>query len=152
MDRAEAGRRLADAPVGHLGTVDTRVRPHVVPCCFAVDPATGVVYSAVDAKPKTTTALRRLVNIAANPEVMVLVHHYEADWSRLWWVRARGHGRVVEERRERERAVELLRAKYPQYATHALDGPVLAVDVAELDGWAAAAQPQPPSRSRPRAC
>ena len=31
-------------------------------------------------------------NIEANPHVEVLIDHYEDDWSRLWWVRLRGHG------------------------------------------------------------
>jgi hypothetical protein len=38
---------------------------------------------------------------------------------------------------ERDRAVALLRAKYPQYAQHALDGPVLALDVSSWRGWSA---------------
>ena len=42
----------------------------------------------------------------------MLVDHYEDDWSKLWWVRLRGTARIVED----PRAVELLPAKYPQYA------------------------------------
>ena len=51
---------------------------HVVPVVFAV--RGGVVYTAVDAKRKTTRRLRRLANIAANPRVSMLVDHYDDDW------------------------------------------------------------------------
>ena len=64
--------------------------PHLVPITFAVDG--DALYSAVDAKPKSTRALRRLANIAANPAVSVLVDHYDDDWTRLWWARADGAG------------------------------------------------------------
>ena len=50
---------------------------------------------------------------------------------------SRGTGREVGNAAERRRAVDLLRAKYPQYAGHALDGPVLAIDVSSWRGWSA---------------
>src|SRR5688500_19241557 len=55
------------------------------------------VYSAVDAKPKRSRRLQRLVNLRAHPRCALLVDHYEDDWRRLWWVRADGHGEVVDE-------------------------------------------------------
>ena len=93
-------------------TVDGR--PHLVPCCFVL--AANTIYSAVDAKPKTTLALRRLANIAAHPAATLLVDEYDDnDWSTLWWVRLDGAARVVSDPQERERALTLLAAKYPQY-------------------------------------
>ena len=62
--------------------------PHVVPVVFAVHG--DVVYTAVDAKRKSTKKLRRLANIEGNPQVSLLVDHYDDDWSQLWWVRADG--------------------------------------------------------------
>ena len=131
----ECRRRFADRPVARLATVDGDGRPTLVPVCFAVDGDT--VYSAVDGKPKTTARLARLGNVARHPDVALLADHYDDDWSTLWWVRARGTGREVTDDAERERAVELLRVKYPQYAQHALDGPVLRVDVSAWRGWSA---------------
>ena len=135
MDEVEARRKFAASTVARLATVDASGQPTVVPICFVVDGDT--VYSAVDDKPKTTTRLARLDNIATHPEVAVLVDHYGENWTSLWWVRARGTGREVRDAQERQRAVELLRAKYPQYAEHALDGPVLAIDVSSWRGWSA---------------
>ena len=133
MDEDEARARLAAARVGHLSTVDAEGRPALVPCCFALDGDT--VYSPVDDKPKTTPRLARMTNVEANPHATLLVDHYAEDWTTLWWVRVRARGRTVTDDAERERAIDLLRAKYPQYATHRLEGPVLALDVVEWKAW-----------------
>ena len=60
----------------------------MVPIVFAVEGDT--IYNAVDHKPKRSTQLRRLANIAENPAVSVLVDYYDDDWDELWWVRADG--------------------------------------------------------------
>ena len=64
------------------------------PCTFALL-GDATIVSAVDHKPKRTTALRRLANIAANPRVALLADHYDDDWEALWWARADGTARVV---------------------------------------------------------
>jgi PPOX class probable F420-dependent enzyme len=130
MDDATMRRLLAAARVGRLATVTAAGGPHVVPCCFALDG--DRIISAVDAKPKTTPALRRLANLRAHPRAALLVDHYDEDWSSLWWVRADGAGRVVEAGPERDRALDLLEAKYDQYARQRPPG---AVVVIEVDGW-----------------
>lgn len=101
-----------------------------MPICFAL--AGEVLYSAVDRKPKRSPRLKRLENIRANPAVTVLVDHYEDDWSRLWWVRLRGRGRVLEDGEERARALALLADKYTQYRA---EPPVDAVIAIDLDEW-----------------
>ena len=80
MDPATARTRLGEARVGELATVratdaDGWSAPHVVPVCFALDGDT--VVTAVDAKPKTTAALRRLDNVRAHPDASLLVHAYD---------------------------------------------------------------------------
>ena len=127
--------RVAQARVARLATHDVDGRLHLVPICFALD--CDVVYSAVDRKPKRRAALRRLANVAADPDVCLLVDEYEEDWSRLWWVRLRGRARLLEAGEERDRAIALLREKYEQYAADALDGPVLAIDVDQWRSWSA---------------
>ena len=94
MTPHQARQRFAAARVARLATADAAGRPHIVPVTFAVDG--DVVYTAVDAKPKQSTALKRLANVAANPAVALLVDHYADDWNELWWVRADGTGRVVD--------------------------------------------------------
>ncbi len=134
MTPAEARARFAAARVARLATVSAAGQPHLVPVTFAVDGDT--VYSAVDAKPKRTTALRRLADVAANPLVSMLVDEYDEDWSRLWWVRAEGSGRILASSApEAVRAAALLGERYPAFA---LRGAVLAVDVTRWTGWSAA--------------
>jgi PPOX class probable F420-dependent enzyme len=67
----------------------------------------------------------------------MVVDGYEEDWSLLWWVRASGPARVLEEGEERTRALELLAEKYPQYRTDPPDGAVVAIEVVRLSSWAA---------------
>jgi PPOX class probable F420-dependent enzyme len=128
----EARARFAAARVARLATADAGARPHLVPIAFAV--AGDTIYSAVDAKPKRTRALRRLANVRENPAVALLVDHWdEEDWRRLWWVRADGEGRVLDpDEPEAVQAVELLRERYPRQRA---EGAVLAVDVARWSGW-----------------
>jgi PPOX class probable F420-dependent enzyme len=129
----EARERFARARVARLATADAGGRPHLVPVVFAVED--DHVYSAVDAKPKRTTALRRLANVRENPAVALLVDHYNDDWNALWWARAEGRGRVLDsDEPEAQRAIALLHERYPQQRAV---GPVLAVDVDRWSGWAA---------------
>jgi PPOX class probable F420-dependent enzyme len=135
MEATAMRRRIADAAVARLATADIRGRPHVVPICFAVDGDT--LYFAVDAKPKRTTNLKRLRNIAANPTVAVLFDQYEDDWSKLWWVRVDGTARVLEGAGA-EQAIELLISRYPQYARVRPAGPVVAIAIERMSGWSPA--------------
>lgn len=126
-------QRFASARVARLATVTPAGAPHLVPVVFAVDGET--VYTAVDGKPKSTRRLRRLANIAAEPRVSLLVDHYDDDWSRLWWVRADGRASVHDDGPHADRARALLSAKYPQYQSVPLDGPVIEVRVERWTGW-----------------
>jgi PPOX class probable F420-dependent enzyme len=121
--------------VARLATVGADGRPHLVPICYAL--ADDVLYFAVDSKPKRTRDLQRLRNITIHPEVSVLVDRYAEDWSTLWWVRADGKARVVEEPAESARAIDLLTARYPQYARARPHGPVVAVAIGRVSGWSA---------------
>jgi PPOX class probable F420-dependent enzyme len=128
----EARERFAAARVARLATADAAGRPHLVPLVFAV--VGDTIWSAVDHKPKRTTALRRLDNVRVNPAVALLVDRYAEDWSALWWVRAEGRARVVD---HSAAAVAALTAKYPQYAQRPPAGPVLEIEVARWTGWSA---------------
>jgi PPOX class probable F420-dependent enzyme len=128
--------RLEQARVARLATVGADGQPHLVPIVFAL--VDDTIYSVVDAKPKRTTQLRRLVNVAANPKVSVLVDHYEDDWSRLWWVRADGTARIVALSSDEGRlALQRLTQRYPQYRMTVPPGPVLAIDVTRWVSWPA---------------
>ena len=128
-ETAQLVSKFAGAPVARLATVTSDSAPHLVPVVFAVSGDT--VFTAVDGKPKSTRRLQRLANIAANPRVSLLVDHYADDWSTLWWIRADGRAEVTGD----EMGRDLLRAKYPQYQTVSLDGPVIAIEVERWSSW-----------------
>jgi PPOX class probable F420-dependent enzyme len=137
MTEEEARRRFAAARVARLATVRPDGRPHLVPLVFVL--VADVLYSAVDAKPKRSTALQRLANAASEPRVSLLVDHYDEDWQQLWWVRADGTARTLAVAEpEAQRALDELAARYPQYADQRPGGPVLAVTVTRWTGWSAA--------------
>jgi PPOX class probable F420-dependent enzyme len=135
LEPAEARDRFARSPVLRLATAGADGRPHVVPCTFAVDGAERIVIG-IDNKPKTSTDLRRLRNIAENARVSLLVDHYADDWTRLWWARADGAAVVADEGAEHADDWERLAAKYPQYEGQVLGGPVIVVTVERWSGWA----------------
>jgi PPOX class probable F420-dependent enzyme len=141
----QARRLLAAARVARLASVDQASRPHIVPVTFVLDG--DRIYSAVDAKPKTTRSLQRLRNIRANPRVAVLADHYDEDWAALWWVRADGRAQIVEEPRQMARPIGMLAARYPQYRETPPTGPVIAVQVERWSGWTASPPPSAASVS-----
>lgn len=127
-------RLVGESRVARMATVDEEGRPHVVPIVFALEEDT--LYSSVDEKPKASRNLKRVRNILANPTVEVVVDHYEEDWDRIWWVRVRGRGEVIEDGPERDRGLSLLSEKYPQYRDAQPQGVVIAVRVDRWRGWA----------------
>lgn len=132
MDDIEIRRRATAARVARVGTLDERGRVHLVPVVFALQDSR--FYSFTDAGPRLA---KRLRNLRHDPRVAILIDDYDEDWAKVWWVRLRGTGRVVESGPEWELARRLLREKYPQYATTPAEsfGPAMAVDIDHWSGW-----------------
>lgn len=132
-------KRLRQARVARLATVDLEGRPHVVPVCFAYDGK--FFYTAVDRKPKRAPPerLARLQNIRETPLVALLIDEYEEDWTRLWYVLIRGKANLVPSSAHDERALALrkLTAKYPQYARGMLtdDAPIIRISAERIIAW-----------------
>jgi PPOX class probable F420-dependent enzyme len=135
MAEFDAAAMFAESPVAMLATSGPDGAPHIVPVVFAVH--ADVVYTAVDAKRKSTQRLRRLANIEGNPRVSLLVDHYDDDWSQLWWVRADGEAAIHYSGEEMASGYALLRRKYVQYQRIALDGPVVTINVQRWSSWQA---------------
>ena len=128
-----AGRR-----VGRLATVDKSGAPYVVPVCYAYDWGSGRVYTAIDLKPKSVgvSRLKRVRNIRENPNVALVVDDYSEDWGELAYVMALGTATVLEEGEERQRAEDLLREKYSQYAEMLEAGcAVIRIAPRRVTGW-----------------
>ena len=138
-----AGRRTVTLATGGQGG-----RPRLVPICFVVGPTDDErgrprAYSPLDEKPKASPDphdLERVKDILVLPEISLLADRWSEDWSRLGWLRLHGRGELLEpeprEREEHQAAIEALRAKYPQYATHRLeDRPVLRLTIDHARSW-----------------
>lgn len=133
----EIHAKLELARIARLATVNREQRPHVIPICFVWDGS--VFYSAIDRKPKRVapTRLVRLKNIKEMPHVALLVDQYDEDWTRLWYVLVRGEAELVSAPVERKRAIQHLRAKYPQYDESLLadDAPILRITPVRVTAW-----------------
>jgi PPOX class probable F420-dependent enzyme len=136
LSESEACARFATVPVARLATADAHGRPHLVVVTFAVQGDT--VYMAVDQKPKSGTNLKRLRNVAENPQVAMLADEYSDDWATLWWARADGQAEVLSSQQQMAEPLRLLAGRYWQYREAPPPGPVLAVTVERWSGWAAA--------------
>ncbi len=133
---ADQAELLAHAPVGRLATADSNGVPHVIPICYAL--MHGMIYSVLDQKPKraTLTRLRRVRNILVNPQVSLVIDHYEENWERLWYILISGHAELLEEGEERPSAIQVLREKYAQYRAMNLDpNPVIKITPSHVVSW-----------------
>lgn len=137
-DEAAALAWLAEQRVARLATADAAGVPHVIPVCFALSPDRGSLYITIDEKPKSSARpLKRVRNILANPQVALTADHYSEDWTQLAWAMARGCAEILNPAPgEHSEAQKLLRAKYPQYRSMALENlPVIAIRVERLTWW-----------------
>jgi PPOX class probable F420-dependent enzyme len=142
-------RFLSTARQAVLATIDEGGRPRLVPCCYSVlehgDVMTPLVlHTPIDHKPKRSEdphALARVRDILERPAVALLVDRWSEDWSQLGWLRLRGEAALLEPNdpdvsEERVRAIGALRAKYAQYADHALeDRPLIRISVSSATSW-----------------
>ncbi len=106
---------LRESRIARLATVDPSGQPLVVPVCYAYDGQD--FFSAIDEKPKRVPArnLKRLRNIDQNPKVSLVIDTYSDDWSQLEYVIVQGEAEILSEGVEQQKAIILLRDKYPQY-------------------------------------
>ena len=133
-----ASRLLRSARVARLATADASGRPHVIPVCFVFDGR--YFYSPIDEKPKRAapTKLKRLRNIAENPNVAFVIDHYEEDWRKLAYALIFGNARALRSGKIHRYAIKLLRRKYPQYRHMAIDErPMIVVTPKRMLAWGA---------------
>jgi len=131
--------------LAHLATADSSGSPSVVPVCYAFDGES--IYSALDEKPKSVGArsLKRVRNIEANPRVSLVIDDYDEDWSKLAYALVAGSAQIVAPEgassTDDRHAVELLRAKYPQYHSMAIDKmPIIKITPVRVRMWRATAR------------
>jgi PPOX class probable F420-dependent enzyme len=131
-----ASRLLRSARTAHLATADKSGQPHVIPVCFVFD---GMhFYSPIDEKPKRAAPakLKRLKNIRENPNVALVIDLYDEDWRKLAYVLIFGKARILQRGEKHRRAVRLLRRKYRQYRTMAIEErPMIVITPKRMVSW-----------------
>ena len=128
--------------VARLATADENGSPHLVPVCYAFDGT--CFYTPLDEKPKRVagTHLRRVRNIEARHEASLLIDQYDDDWSRLGYVLIHGQADLLQPDNEaHQQAIALLRERYVQYQTMALEQyPVIVIMPDHVTSWGPAVQ------------
>jgi PPOX class probable F420-dependent enzyme len=128
--------------VARFATAGAGGQPLVVPICYVFE--RGVFYSALDEKPKRVDAsrLQRVRNIEENPLAALVIDDYSDDWSQLAWVLVNGRAEIIHPgNNEHQRAVELLREKYEQYRSMAIDkAPLIRLVPNAIKHWRSSAE------------
>ena len=123
--------------VARLATADVDGHPHVVPVCFAFDGSR--FYIALDEKPKRVEQrqLRRVRNIEARHEAMLLFDRYDDDWSLLAFVQVYGRADLlVPGAPGHTDALLLLRERYIQYRSMKLEAyPLIVITPQRIVAW-----------------
>jgi len=131
-------RLIRAARVAHLATADASGQPLVIPICFVFDGRE--FFSPIDEKPKQTSPrnLKRVRNISANPKVSLVIDRYNDDWLKLAFVLVFGKARIVVGGAKHRKAVILLRRKYRQYRSMAIEQrPIIVITPERLKAWRA---------------
>ena len=129
-------RLVRAARIAHLATVDRDGQPLVIPICFAFDGKE--FFSPIDEKPKRLSPqrLKRLRNIEENSQVSLVIDRYDENWRNLAYILVSGRARTLLTGQKHRRAVTLLRKKYRQYHSMAIDQrPMIAIRPASVKVW-----------------
>ena len=133
---AGAFRLIRSARVAHLATADSAGKPLVIPICFVFDGKR--IYSPIDEKPKRIAPrkLKRLRNIEANPQVSLVIDRWNEDWRKLAYILVSGRAKILLAGQNHRRAVSLLRRKYRQYRSMAIDQrPMIVIRPGSVRVW-----------------
>ena len=71
-----------------------------------------------------------------NPNIALVVDHYEDDWGRLWYILLTGTAQLMLDGEERIKSIGLLRSKYHQYRDMDIDSnPVIKIVPSRVVSW-----------------
>jgi PPOX class probable F420-dependent enzyme len=133
LDEERCWALLRTARHGVLATVHPGRGVDAVPVVFV--PVGGSLVIPVDrVKPKRGPRLQRLANIEHDDRCVLLVDHYEDDWSQLWWVRAHARARTSS---AGDAVVRALEECFPPYRVPGSIASVITLTPTAIRGWAA---------------
>ena len=124
--------------IARMATVDDSGIPLVVPICFVCH--SEHIYTPVDKKTKKVTyeKLRRVRNIAQNPNVSIVIDKYTEDWSGIYYIIIEGKASLIKEGHEYQNCLKLLTRKYDQYLKMGLDKlglPIIKITPEKIMSW-----------------
>ena len=135
MDVDTCWERLRAARHGVLGTLHATRGVDAVPVVFVFDPDRDAIVIPIDTvKPKAGGRLQRLRNLDGDDRAVLLVEHYDDDWSQLWWVRVHGPAQEAEPTPDQ---LQQLAAGFPAYAAPGSVTSVIVLAPADVTGWSA---------------
>jgi PPOX class probable F420-dependent enzyme len=109
---------IEGARVARLATIDSELKPHLVPVVFVFDG--NHFFIPIDQKRKIAKPekLKRIKNIQDNPNAALLIDEYSEDWTRLAFVMIQGKASIAsktEGNLQVQEAYKKLMTKYLQY-------------------------------------
>jgi PPOX class probable F420-dependent enzyme len=129
LNATDAWILLRTSDHGVLSTVHPDRGVDATPVVFGID-GDRIVVPVDTVKAKSTTRLQRLLNLANDPRCVLLVDHYDDDWSRLWWVRAHATAELVDE-------VPDVFDRFPAYRAEGSIESAIVLTPTDVTGWQA---------------
>ncbi|MEA3056256.1 MAG: hypothetical protein QOD30_1688 [Actinomycetota bacterium] len=130
LDAGAAWSLLSTTDHGVLSTVHEARGVDAVPVVFAAMDDGRIAVPIDTVKAKSTTRLQRIANIERDPRCVLLVDHYDDDWSQLWWVRVHAHASMTDD------VPDALR-RFPRYAAPNAVVAAILLTPTEVTGWQA---------------
>lgn len=130
LNADECWERLVANEHGVLATVHAERGVDAVPVVYVT--GRPRIFVPVDTvKAKRTTQLQRLANLEEDPRCVLLVDHYDRDWSKLWWVRAHATATVT------DAVLQPLTERFEQYRSAGAVAAAIVLTVTQITGWSA---------------
>lgn len=130
---------IRNTSVGYLATAASNLQPYATPVVFILQNQN--IYVPLDEKPKAVgiSELKRVKNIQENPKVCFLVHHYDEDWTKLWFVMVTGYATLVNGRLESKLKLKTIHSrflnKYSQYNKIGIGNFYIRIRIDKTEYW-----------------
>ncbi len=126
------------ARVARLATIDSELKPHLVPVVFVFDGNNFFV--PIDEKRKTAKPekLKRVRNIQHNPTIALLIDQYDEDWTKLAFVMIEGEASIANKSEgniQVRQAYKKLMTKYIQYQKVGVGEMCIIITPKKLASW-----------------
>lgn len=134
LDEATCWVRLRSSRHAVLATLHRERGLDAVPVVYAVE-GDRLLLPIDTVKAKRGGELQRVRNLRSDARCVLLVEHYDDDWSRLWWVRVHGTASLLSE--PTPAMSSILADRFEEYREAGSVSAVLILEPTAVAGWAA---------------